>query len=314
MKEIGGYFELELNCGNEYHKSALKLNLGRTAFEYILLAKNIKKVYMPYFICDVVLEPLNRNNIAIEFYHIDEKFEPVFDYSIIKDREYFLYVNYFGIKDDYIEHIAKSTRNLIIDNSQSFYSKPIPFIDTFYSPRKFFGLPDGGYLYTGENLNMEIETDNSSERLIHLVGRMEEGAKEYYHFYKKNELKHQGQKIKKMSKLTGRLLMNINYKEIAKKRKDNFEYLHKKIGLNNSLHLELTNTYVPMVYPYLSENKRLRKFLIKNKVYVPNYWPNVFNYVDKNSIEYIFTSYLIPLPIDQRYNQGDMVFISKLIK
>jgi hypothetical protein len=32
---IGGYFELELSRGEEYHSDAIRLNTGRNAFEYI---------------------------------------------------------------------------------------------------------------------------------------------------------------------------------------------------------------------------------------------------------------------------------------
>ncbi|MFW5983430.1 MAG: hypothetical protein ACOCQ4_02930, partial [bacterium] len=61
MNPIGGYFELELNKGEEFHKNALKLNTGRNAFEYVILEKQYKKVWLPYYMCDVMLEPLNRN-------------------------------------------------------------------------------------------------------------------------------------------------------------------------------------------------------------------------------------------------------------
>lgn len=43
MKEIGGYFELELHKGGHYHPDALHLNTGRNCFEYILRAKGYKK-------------------------------------------------------------------------------------------------------------------------------------------------------------------------------------------------------------------------------------------------------------------------------
>lgn len=41
--EIGGYFELELKKGTDYHSKALKLNTGRNAFEYILKVKGYKR-------------------------------------------------------------------------------------------------------------------------------------------------------------------------------------------------------------------------------------------------------------------------------
>ena len=48
MKEIGGYFELQLRKGEHYHKGALQLNTARNCLEYILRAKKYKKIYIPY--------------------------------------------------------------------------------------------------------------------------------------------------------------------------------------------------------------------------------------------------------------------------
>ncbi|WP_129594606.1 hypothetical protein [Seramator thermalis] len=148
MNSIGGYFELELPHGEEYHKNAIRLNTGRNAFEYILRAKAYQKVYLPYYTCDVMLEPIQKLNIQFEFYSIDEFFQPIFDFSIIKDDEVFVYNNYLGICDNQVKEVAAKCKNLIIDNSQAFYSMPLPGVNTFYSPRKFFGIPDGAYLYT----------------------------------------------------------------------------------------------------------------------------------------------------------------------
>ena len=66
MKAIGGFFELELNRGREYHYDALALNLGRTAFEYILKARKIRKIHLPLYTCDVMLEPVVRAGTEME--------------------------------------------------------------------------------------------------------------------------------------------------------------------------------------------------------------------------------------------------------
>ena len=59
-KEIGGYFSLELPFREEYHKRALRLNTGRNCLEYILRVRGYKKVYVPYYICGAVREPINK--------------------------------------------------------------------------------------------------------------------------------------------------------------------------------------------------------------------------------------------------------------
>ena len=75
MDAIGGYFSLELPIHEEYHKYALKLNTGRNCLEYILRCRHYSKVYIPYYTCDVILEPLQKLGIAFDFYHINLDFE-----------------------------------------------------------------------------------------------------------------------------------------------------------------------------------------------------------------------------------------------
>ena len=314
MKEIGGYFELELDCGREYHKGALRLNLGRTAFEYILMAKGVHKIFLPYYICDVMMEPVRRIGIDFEFYHIDEKLEPAFDYSSLDQNEYFLYINYFGLKDKFICSLVNEVSNLIIDNSQSFFSKPVPGKDTFYSPRKFFGIPDGAYLYTDKKLDMDLVQDFSFSRMKHLVGRIETGAEKSYKLFKKDEALLTGQSIKKMSNLTYHMLDSINYKNVSKKRRENFNFIHGTLGGRNQLDFDLIPDTVPMIYPFLNPNgATLRERLINSRIFIASYWPNVLKTVPKDSFDYNLARNLIALPIDQRYTTRHMCRLTEII-
>lgn len=75
MGSIGGYFELELNdFGSLYHDNLVPLNTGRNALEFILIQQGYEKVYLPYYTCDVTLQPLKRQKIDYEFYFFDEDF------------------------------------------------------------------------------------------------------------------------------------------------------------------------------------------------------------------------------------------------
>lgn len=314
-KAIGGYFELELPKGEEYHKGAIRLNTGRNAFEYILRAKQYKKVYLPYYTCDVMLEPIEKLDLEVEFYHIDENLLPLFDYSKVKDSEVFVYTNYFGVCDYNVDEVAQQCKNLIVDNSQAFYSKPLMGVDTFYSPRKFFGLPDGAYLYTDTLLDDELETDVSYQRFEHLLGRIDIGTEDFYGAFKSNDDSLMNQSIKKMSKLTQRLLSSIDYKSIAEIRKQNFEYLSSELTDTNLLNISTPQSSVPLVYPYLMDRgHELKKKLIQNKVFVATYWPNVSEWCNKDSYEFWLCSNLVNIPIDQRYEIDDMKQIVEIIK
>ena len=69
-----------------------------------------------------------------------------------------------------------------------------------------------------------------------------------------------------------------------------------------------------MVYPFLNNKRGLKEKLIENKIYVATYWKEVKERVNTDSFENNLVDYLIPLPIDQRYNLEDMKYIVKFIK
>jgi hypothetical protein len=313
MKAIGGYFELELIKKKEYHQDAIRLNTGRNAFEYLLLANSYTKVYLPFFTCDVLLEPLKKHQIEYEFYTIDEQFEPLFDYNIVQSKEVFLYTNYFGLKDDFIKTLANQFKKLIIDNSQSFYSKPLAGIDSFYSPRKFFGVPDGAYLYSIKKLEISFEKDFSFDRCSHLLKRLDGNPESGYEDFTVNDANLKNQDIKEMSTLTMALLSATNYNLCAQKRIDNFNFLHQALKASNKLEIDISNNGVPMVYPYWNKGKTLREKLLEHKIYTATYWNNVKQWCKSESLEYCFVDEIVYLPIDQRYDELDLNKIIKII-
>jgi hypothetical protein len=311
---IGGYFELELPVTEEFHRNAIRLNTGRNAFEYILRAKNYKMVYLPFYTCDVMLEPITKLNLKYKFYNIDSNFMPIFNFKSIGENDVFVYNNYFGLCDKQTKEIASLCVNLIIDNSQAFYSKPIQGVDTFYSPRKFFGLPDGAYLYTDKLLDYNFEKDISYERCEHLLGRIDTTAEQHFQIYKENSKTLCNQPIKEMSNLTQRLLSSIDYKTISDKRRKNFNIIHNELGKRNKLEFNISSKEVPMIYPFLVLNgSKLKRELIANKIYVATYWPNVLSWVQSDNYEFNLAENLIALPIDQRYTNNDLEFLLKII-
>ena len=121
-------------------------------------------------------------------------------------------------------------KQLIVDNAQAFFASPIEGVDTFYSARKFFGVPDGAYLYTDKFLNVELEQDVSCQRCEHLLRRIDEGAERGYEAFRRNDDALNNQPIKKMSQLTESILMGVDYKIVVEQRRGNFNYLHSFFG------------------------------------------------------------------------------------
>lgn len=313
-KEIGGYFALELpERKGHYHQNSIKLNTARNALEYILRNMEVDKIYMPYYNCCVMLEPLQKTHTKFEYYAINESFE-MFDVDVLRDKEYILYINYYGIKNAYINSLIEKFGNkLIIDNSQSFFSKFTNKVFSIYSPRKFFGVSDGAYLVGNISENRNLKFDTSLNRMKHLFGRIEATAEQFYDEYKKNDNALILNEIKKMSKLTNRILSGLEYEKIKNIRNENFFYLHAELKNINKLKIDIENISGPMIYPLLL-NEQMKNILIENKIYIATYWNCVLEIKDVPSKESDFVKNLIPLPIDQRYNLEDMKRIIKVIK
>lgn len=314
MDAIGGYFSLELPQREEYHKNAIRLNTGRNCLEYILRVRGYQKVYVPYYTCKAVMEPINKLGIPYEFYHIDIHFE-VRDRFTLKEGEALLYINYFGLKQRYVEQLVEKTGSrLIVDNTQAFYAKPIPGIDTFYTCRKFFGVPDGAYLYCDKEFDEGIQQDYSYDRVAHLVKRLDLSAEEGFMDFRRVDDGHDNQPMRKMSKLTQRMMQGIDYETVTHRRRSNYQILQNALGKANNLDLFLDEDAVPMVYPYLVPVIGLREKLIENKIFVARYWPNVLEWCKKDELEYLLAFQMQPLPIDQRYEKEEMKLIIKEVQ
>lgn len=310
---IGGYFDLELQTGNEYHENAIKLNSARNAFKYLMKVNKIKKIFIPYYICDVMIETILNCKVKYEYYEIDKDLNPIFRRDI-SQNDAFLYINYFGIKDKPTEILKLKINNLFIDNAQSFYYKPIKNTFAFYSCRKFFGVPDGAYLYANKDFNSMFEKDISNSRMKHLITRIERGAEAGYKDFLENENIISRLPIRQMSNLTLSLMKSIKYNIIKRKRMENFYYMHKRLEKYNELNINLNSITCPMVYPFLINYNSFRKKLIRHNIYIAQYWKNVSNIVKKDSVENYITNNLLPLPIDQRYGLKEMKLICNFIE
>lgn len=316
LKSIGGYFELELShIDNFPHTDGIFVNTGRNALELILnTIPVIQNIYIPYYACDVVLEPLNKLGVNYKFYHINEKLELSSTIELKKD-EYILYTNYFGIKDKYIKELNKKyDTSLIVDNAQALYATPTA--KCIYSPRKFVGIPDSGIAYTDNYVDINYyATDCSFDRFEHLLVRHDKGATNGYTSFKENSAKLKDQNIKQTSVLTKQLISSIDFKAIQQKRIENFKYLHSHLKNTNLLDIDNFGDFVcPMVYPYYTIDETLKQHLVENKIFCATYWPNVFEWCKKDDLEYKLANNIISIPIDQRYGIEDMNRIIRIIE
>lgn len=312
IKEIGGYIELDTYSLPALHEDALALNCGRNALAYLIEARNISKIALPYFICTSVKKVCEKYNVRIRHYHILSDFEP--DVPRLENDEWLYVVNYYGqVSREKLTALADRNPYMILDNAQDYFADPVEGMDTLYTCRKYFGVPDGAFLYTDAGIGRILPRDESFGRMHFLLGRYERTAGEFYNESSANNKFFEEEQIKKMSRLTYNLLHAIDYEQVRRKRNENFNFLSDELKKINQL--DVKNTEGAFMYPLLLEDAAdIRKKMQEQKIYIPVLWPNVLKEVPKEWIEWGYAQNILPLPVDQRYGRSDMEYLVEVLK
>ncbi|MFI1745806.1 hypothetical protein [Thalassobellus sediminis] len=314
MKKIGGFFELEIADGESlFHDNSIKLSTARACLNLILQTKRYSKVYLPFYCCNASIEPLDLCGISYEFYNIDEQLE-ICNNIVLKPTEAIIYCNFFGIKAAYVNHLVEVYKEqVIIDNSHAFFIKGYKNNFSFTTARKYFGVPDGAFLYAPNKIITTNFYRNNRVSLNHNLNRLLGKQKQAYQEFVSYE-KNLDSNINIISIVSEKILKTINYSKVRAIRDENFSFFKKEFQELNQISInDETDCFC---YPLLL-NKPIDKELLFNKnIFIPSYWLDVtkrkmvegFQFENKLSLE------LLPLPIDHRYTKEDLIRVSIAIK
>src|SRR5574344_78359 len=276
----------------------IKLNLGRNCLRYIIRSYSIKEIYVPYYTCPIIWSAIRAEKCKIKFYHIDENFMPEMDF---KENDFILYTNYFGLCGKNCKKLADKYKNLIVDNTQAFYSDPVG-LTSFNSLRKFFNVPNGAYLYIGKTLVQEFETDTADLSPALFYKNYKTFVQNELIFNKDNGIKMISQGVKE----------EINKIDLYKEKEKGIE-IYKKYAQYfdkiNKIQLHLEEEDVPYCYPF---NPRsvfiLNKFVEKN-IPLLRLWEDI----PEEFAEYKILNNTVSLPLDiDEFNKILSVYLGNI--
>ena len=319
--EIGSFIELQLPNGRELYKQnkdIARLNTGRMGIWHAYRITGCKRIWIPIYECGSIRETFEKKGVEVCFYHQDQYFNPI-DINAT-DEDAVLLVNYYGIMSNArMSELARRYEYAIIDCAQAFFCGPVQNAWTVFSCRKFVGTPDGAYV-VGKNAHKfvdEYPQCYSSDTASFLLKRIEYGCEgKGYESRSLNEHRIDAEDCMKMSKLTRSLMDAEDYTYNRKKRKDNFEYVHKQLCRMNKINPKyyMDDETIPMVYPLVVENDTLIDKLITAKHFQGHWWSYICQEQPESSFEHWISRYMIPITIDQRYGQEELDYIIKVIK
>lgn len=314
-REIGGYLGLEDFAGKPYHEGAIALDSARSCLAYLIELRGIQSVALPDLMCSAVSQACNRAGCASRAYGVCEGFLPVYDFELA-EGEWLYLADYYGTltADAVSVALEFAGGRVIVDEVQGFFRAPWEGADTIYTCRKFFGVPDGAYLVTGDGMKLarELPVGRSATRMAHVLGRVEDGASAHYAEYSATEEGIGENGPEAMSEVTRRLLSGVDYGRAREARERNFVELTRLLGPVNLLNC--ASSEGPYMYPFLVNGAGdVRRRLASRGIYVPVLWPNVLNECPEGSIAHRYARDILPLPIDQRYGADDMRTLAKAV-
>lgn len=314
---MGGFLELELPFFNCFpypeQEGCAYVSSGRAALDCLLQSRPTpRRVFVPQLACNTLLQPIKRRGLPLVRYQTDSQLRPLLEEDPEED-DLVILIDYFGFLGPELAPFIRSSPALcLVDATTALFAPPICQTPTFYSPRKFVGVPDGGIALAPFRIVLPEVEDVSAERSLHLLQRLESGLPTAFPASEMAEQALQGLP-RRMSPLTRRLLQSIDFSDVAAKRIRNYHILHEALRELNRLRLPDQPPSAPFCYPFISGIPGLRDALIDAGIALPLFWPEVIDATPAESEANRMARRLLPLPLDQRYTEEDMQRLVKLI-
>ncbi len=318
---MGGFFGLRLEagtpCPHAESPCCARVSSGRAAFECLLRGHPapLRRLWVPRFTCDTVLVPLARLGLEAARYACTDELMPLLP-ERFEPGDAVLLTDYFGLTTPTITPVAAALQAqgvpVFVDATTAFFAEPLPEVPTFYSPRKFMGVSDGGIARAPYAIPLPDAEDENLSRSRVLLLRARHGA--LAALPASDAAEHALHAApRRMAPLTRALMAATDYARMAEARCRNYRRLHQALAPLNHLTLPDEPPSAPMCYPFVSAIPGLRDELIDAGIALPLFWPEVLEACEPDSTEHRLARRLLPLPLDQRYGEADMERLLRLI-
>ncbi|TWT03728.1 hypothetical protein [Planomicrobium sp. CPCC 101079] len=351
--EIGGEFEMRL--ADVERKKTLDLNslffssgqaAIKTTLTFLLKEKKIDSFLLPNYLCGSIYEPFSELNLKVEFYEVTKDLRIDLDdlKKKLRRSQAIYLVDFFNVREpastiEFLRSI-KNEKVIIEDRTHTIFNEETGLGHyELASLRKWMGVPSGAVLRVeDENERAELEklmVPFNSYPLIekrlygfilkekYLQDPSNESLKEIYlNLFKETEeiVSDQIIQLESIDALSKIIIETYDAAEMRKKRRDNYNFLYQSLsavfGPSNIVSGKLTPADTPIGFVIFVQNRdRLKKELIKNKIYPPIHWPvpNVIRGLKMENPLIIFSK-ILTIPCDQRYSEKDMERIVEVIK
>jgi dTDP-4-amino-4,6-dideoxygalactose transaminase len=337
---IGGVFGLEIEIGRDSASAAarppiltgphLRLATARSAFT--LLAKTLRpaKIWLPSYLCGVVLDAFAASGSRANFYAVGADLNISEDAWLeeVETGDMVVFIDYFGFNawDRFGQQAEERGAWVVEDACQAMlnfhFSEYADYV--IASPRKFIGVPDGGILMAQDGASLPPEKllpppqewwlDALKASQLRAEFDRHGGDRQWFELFRKTD-HHGPTEPRSMSELSSLLLDHaMDYQGIAEFRRRNFRWLAAALP-DFALFHELSVDAVPLGFPVrLCERDRVRQSLFDREIYPPVHWPIQDIVPAEFQSSHRLAQEIMTLPCDQRYSLEDMKRLGQVFK
>lgn len=314
------YFSDTITNKNEKHDVACLLS-GRTALDFIIqdirIMRRFKKVLLPSYCCESMVEPFIQNNIEVQFYTVTQD---GIDYPE-NDADVILLIDYFGYQNPKNKELAalesKSGKTVIYDATHKINGRDFPADYVFCSFRKWMYCNFAVAWKKHGDFSVE-QPDSINRAYIDLrnlaakcKGRFMSGGlvdkTEYLRLFAEAESLLESDYVG----YTG-IPACVDEKEIVGNRRRNARYLMEQLKDIKEFCLwksTITEQDTPLFVPILvkgGHRDSLRNYLIAHQIYCPVHWPVTGFHRGLTDFGKKIYEEELSLVCDQRYGIADM--------
>lgn len=314
---------------NSKKKNTACLLSGRTALDYIIqdikANRRFRKVILPSYCCESMIEPFIRNDVEIQFYTVTQD---GMNYPQ-NDAEVVLLIDFFGYGNSKNREIASIEqefgKTVIYDATHKLNEWNFPADYVFCSYRKWlycnFAIAwktqrDFIVKYPKAINRNYIDLRNlAAMRKARYMSGEKVDKSEFLDLFAKAE-----DMLEKDYVGYAGMMTMVDIGKLVKQRRENANYLMECLKEIDKLRLwrsEMSNGDVPLFVPIFIKKDyrdRLRDYLIAHQIYCPVHWPISEYHRKVTNYEKTIYDEELSLICDQRYSREDMEREAKTIR
>lgn len=313
-RAIGGYFGLEPTRGRglPWRAAAIAVQSGRMALRVALAAFPPATLWLPAWYCPPARGALAASGWRLRDYALADDLGPD-DAVQPAPGDRVLLVDWFGLCAESVRRACRrfGAQQVLVDAAMALWSEPGVDAPIACSPRKFVGVPDGGWLRNAPaSAGVALATPDagaSIARCAHLLQRAAGDVAAGRAPFAAAEAAIAGETAPTaMSALTAQLLAGVDFDAVAGARRRNYHRLAEGLAAQGHLPPALPDDAVPLCLPLpVRDAAFLRRQLAEQGVYCAHYWdderPGIADPVGRRMRERT-----VCLPCDQRLGDADI--------